>query len=76
MPSTVTSTSLLTRLSVDQLTAQLSAKQFSYCKVTPDVEQIFIGHKRAKEALEFGLSMDALGFNIFAIGEHGTGRQT
>ncbi len=76
MPSTLTSTSLVTRLSAEQLTAQLSAQQFSYCKVTPDVEQIFIGHTRAKEALEFGLSMDALGFNIFAMGEHGTGRQT
>ena len=76
MPSTVTSTSSVTRLPVEQLTAQLSAKQFSYCEVTPDVEQIFIGHIRAKEALEFGLSMDALGFNIFAMGEHGTGRQT
>jgi len=76
MPSTLTSTPLVTRLSVEQLTAQLSAKQFSYCKVTPDVEQIFIGHTRAKEALEFGLSMDAQGFNIFAMGEHGTGRQT
>ena len=76
MPSTVTSTSSVTRLPVEQLTAQLSAKQFSYCEVTPDVEQIFIGHTRAKEALEFGLSMDALGFNIFAMGEHGTGRQT
>jgi lon-related putative ATP-dependent protease len=76
MPSTVTSTSSVTRLPVEQLTAQLSAEQFSYCEVTPDVEQIFIGHTRAKEALEFGLSMDALGFNIFAMGEHGTGRQT
>jgi lon-related putative ATP-dependent protease len=76
MPSSVTSTSKATRLSVEQLTAQLSAKQFSYCEVTPDVEQIFIGHTRAKEALEFGLSMNAIGFNIFAMGEHGTGRQT
>jgi lon-related putative ATP-dependent protease len=76
MPSSVTATSSATRLSVEQLTAQLSAKQFSYSEVTPDVEQIFIGHARAKEALEFGLSMDTLGFNIFAMGEHGTGRQT
>jgi lon-related putative ATP-dependent protease len=76
MPSSVTSTSSVTRLLVEQLTAQLSAEQFSYSAVTPDVEQIFIGHARAKEALEFGLSMDALGFNIFAMGEHGTGRQT
>jgi len=76
MPSSVKSTSKTTRLLVEQLTAQLSAEQFSYSEVTPDVEQIFIGHERAKEALEFGLSMGAPGFNIFAMGEHGTGRQT
>jgi len=76
MPSSVTLTSKATRLSVEQLTAQLTAEQFSYSEVTPDVEQIFIGHARAKEALEFGLSMGAPGFNIFAMGEHGTGRQT
>jgi lon-related putative ATP-dependent protease len=76
MPSSVKSTSKTTRLQVEQLTAQLSAEQFSYSEVTPDVEQIFIGHERAKEALEFGLSMGAPGFNIFAMGEHGTGRQT
>ena len=76
MPSKVIPTSLVTRLAVEQLTAQLSADQFSYSEVTPDVEQIFIGHSRAKEALEFGLSMQAPGFNIFAMGEHGTGRQT
>jgi lon-related putative ATP-dependent protease len=76
MTSSVSLTTSATRLSVEQLTAQLSAKQFSYSEITPDVEQIFIGHARAKEALEFGLSMNALGFNIFAMGEHGTGRQT
>jgi lon-related putative ATP-dependent protease len=76
MPSSVTLTSKSTQLSVEQLTAQLSAEQFSYSEVTPDVEQIFIGHARAKEALEFGLSMGSPGFNIFAMGEHGTGRQT
>jgi len=51
MPSSVTSTSSATRLSVEQLSAQLSAEQFSHSEVTPDVEQIFIGHARAKEAL-------------------------
>jgi lon-related putative ATP-dependent protease len=76
MPSSVKLTSSVTRLPVEKLTAQLSAEQFSYAEVTPDVEQIIIGHARAKEALEFGLSMEAPGFNVFAMGEHGTGRQT
>jgi lon-related putative ATP-dependent protease len=39
-------------------------------------EQVFLGHHRAKEALDFGLSMAAPGFNVYAMGEHGTGRQT
>ncbi|TWX56283.1 ATP-binding protein [Colwellia hornerae] len=76
MPSSVKSTSSITCLPVEKLTAQLSAEQFSFAEVTPDVEQIIIGHARAKEALEFGLSMEAPGFNVFAMGEHGTGRQT
>lgn len=76
MPSSIKLTSSITRLPVEKLTAQLSAEQFSYAEVTPDVEQIIIGHARAKEALEFGLSMEAPGFNVFAMGEHGTGRQT
>jgi lon-related putative ATP-dependent protease len=76
MPSSVKLTSSVTRLPVEKLTAQLSAEQFSYAEVTPDVEQIIIGHARAKEALEFGLSMESPGFNVFAMGEHGTGRQT
>ncbi|MBA6362922.1 AAA family ATPase, partial [Colwellia sp. BRX8-8] len=76
MPSSVKLTSSITRLPVEKLTAQLSAEQFSNAEVTPDVEQIIIGHARAKEALEFGLSMEAPGFNVFAMGEHGTGRQT
>lgn len=75
-----------TRLDVTSLTSHLSAELFS-----PDSKalnnnavnngdgsssQAFVGHERAKEALDFGLSMTAIGFNVFALGEHGTGRQT
>ncbi|MEW6983353.1 AAA family ATPase [Colwelliaceae bacterium 6471] len=62
------------RLTSTQLTSNLTEKLFS--KTTPDIEQAFVGHERAKEALDFGLSMDAVGFNVYAMGEHGTGRQT
>jgi lon-related putative ATP-dependent protease len=70
-----------TRLGVDDLTSPLSASLFSnnIKSVSKDNEfgaQGFVGHERAKEALEFGLSMSAIGFNVFAMGEHGTGRQT
>lgn len=65
-----------TRLKATQLTSNLSETLFSVDKTEIDLQQAFVGHERAKEALEFGLSMSAQGFNVFAMGEHGTGRQT
>ena len=62
------------RLEPSQLTSKLSVNLFSQYK--PNKEQTFVGHERAKEALAFGLSMDAIGFNVYAMGDHGTGRQT
>lgn len=59
-----------------QLTAQLSETLFTQPQYIEKIEQPFVGHERAKEALEFGLAMNAVGFNVFAMGEHGTGRQT
>lgn len=64
------------RLKPCQLTAELTVEQFANTFTSEDNEQVFIGHERAKEALKFGLSMDAQGFNVYAMGEHGTGRQT
>ena len=70
-----------TRLGADDLTSPLSPSLFSNDKKLASKDndvatQNFVGHERAKEALEFGLSMSATGFNVFALGEHGTGRQT
>jgi lon-related putative ATP-dependent protease len=70
-----------TRLDVGSLTSPLSASLFSNDNIPSKYQQsngkqTFVGHERAKEALEFGLSMSAIGFNVFAMGEHGTGRQT
>ncbi|MBA6342061.1 AAA family ATPase [Colwellia sp. MB02u-10] len=72
----MTNVSTNTRLKPCQLTADLTVKQFANATSTSEIEQVFIGHERAKEALTFGLSMDAPGFNVYAMGEHGTGRQT
>lgn len=41
----------------------------------PDVKET-IGQERALHALDFGLSLDSTGFNIFILGEHGTGKMT
>lgn len=50
------------------------------CVAQPDadspVDLRVIGHERARAALEFGLSMSIPGFNIFAVGDTGTGRRT
>lgn len=35
-----------------------------------------IGQERALQALDFGLSLESTGFNIFILGEHGTGKMT
>jgi lon-related putative ATP-dependent protease len=72
----MTNMTATTRLTPPQLTADLSAQQFSKSAASADIEQVFIGHERAKEALTFGLAMQAPGFNVYAMGEHGTGRQT
>ncbi|MGB1197648.1 MAG: Lon protease family protein [Thalassotalea sp.] len=64
------------RLNPEELTANLAINLFSQIEDSENVEQIFIGHERAKEALDFGLSMESPGFNVYAMGEHGTGRQT
>ena len=72
MPQTAQKNSL----SIDQLSASIPATIFDSINKTSVDDQTFIGHDRAKEALEFGLSMPAVGFNVFAMGEHGTGRQT
>ena len=34
------------------------------------------GHERAREAIEFGLSIDDPGYNVFVVGEDRSGRMT
>lgn len=72
----MTSSAVNCLIKPSQLTAKLSEAMFSQTSDEAIEKQPFVGHERAKEALEFGLSMDAIGFNVFAMGEHGTGRQT
>lgn len=64
-------------LSAQQLrtVVDLSALNFH---TTDDLmgEASFLGQPRAKEALEFGIGMNANGYNLFVMGDSGTGRQT
>lgn len=41
----------------------------------PDLKET-IGQERALHSLDFGLSLESAGFNIFILGEHGTGKMT
>ena len=72
----MTQSSVQCQLNPAELTADLSQQLISQCPTEQIDHLSFIGHERAKEALDFGLSMSAVGFNIFAMGDHGTGRQT
>jgi lon-related putative ATP-dependent protease len=71
-----TTPALQCKLTSSQLSSTLSSALFSQKQHVSEIAQTFVGHDRAKEALDFGLSMTAVGFNVFAMGEHGTGRQT
>ena len=47
--------------------------KFNTTAELPDVVEI-IGQDRALRAIDFGLTLDNKGFNIFALGEAGTGK--
>lgn len=48
------------------------------CSSTEEVECLtgFIGQDRAVKAMDFGLSVDSKGYNIFVVGNSGSGRTT
>jgi hypothetical protein len=49
--------------------------KFNTTAELPDVIEI-IGQDRALRAIDFGLNLDSKGFNIFILGENGTGKLT
>ena len=49
--------------------------KFNTTAELPDVIEI-IGQARALRAIDFGLNLDSKGFNIFILGENGTGKLT
>ena len=58
-----------------QLSANISVEALpftSFAELTPTRE--FLGQERAKSALAFGLDMQRLGYNLFVMGNTGTGR--
>ncbi|MCF5243908.1 Lon protease family protein [Pseudomonas syringae] len=63
------------RLAPNALTRPFSAEQFSFA-TTHELEPFrgVLGQERAVEALQFGVAMPRPGYNVFVMGEPGTGR--
>ena len=63
------------RLAPDALTRPFSPEQFNF-STTDDLEPFrgVLGQARAVEALQFGVAMPRPGYNVFVMGEPGTGR--
>ncbi|MCX8022958.1 MAG: AAA family ATPase [Syntrophorhabdaceae bacterium] len=68
---------MIVKLTPDEIYKKCDPFIFSH-ETTDTMEEFTgtIGQKRALQALEFGLNMNTTGFNIFAIGETGTGRMS
>ncbi|MGI5892412.1 MAG: Lon protease family protein [Bacillota bacterium] len=53
-------------------------EELDFCNTSLDVPPLVgvIGQERAVRSMQFGLSMDSLGYNIFVVGPSGTGKST
>ncbi|GGY40648.1 ATP-dependent protease [Bacterioplanes sanyensis] len=65
-----------TRLSSDQLTHQLDSNRLPASTAELDAFQGVLGQERAVNAIQFGVAMKRPGYNIFVMGETGTGRSS
>ncbi|ALS97957.1 Lon protease family protein [Lacimicrobium alkaliphilum] len=66
-----------TELTHQQLTAKPSRQRINQAlKDDRALSSSFIGQNRAREALNFGLGIDARGYNLYVMGEAATGRFT
>lgn len=64
-------------LSASQLTAKPSRRIINHALQDSGVlTATFLGQERAREALAFGLGIDARGYNLYVMGEQATGRYT
>lgn len=68
---------MTTKIASTQLCARVDLSYLDF-ETTADLEGAsgFLGQPRAKEALEFGINMQASGYNLYVMGETGTGRQS
>ena len=62
-------------LKIEQLSAKISVDELPFSSISelqPSSE--FLGQERAKKALAFGLDTERSGYNLFVMGNSGTGR--
>lgn len=66
-----------TPLRPDQLRRRTDLAQFNFATTAELAHsEAIIGQDRAIEALQFGLDMDHVGYNLYALGPDGTGKHT
>ena len=68
---------MITRLSPEELYKRCDPDLFLF-NTTDEITDFkgTIGQEKALRAMDFGLTMDSKGFNIFALGESGTGKMS
>ena len=68
---------VITKLGPEDLYKKCDPDSFNFTRTDAISEfSRTIGQEKALSALDFGLTMDSKGFNIFAIGESGTGKMS
>ncbi|HOW54536.1 MAG TPA: ATP-binding protein [Syntrophorhabdaceae bacterium] len=68
---------MITKLGPEELFKKCDPGTFAFSRTDTVVEfPRTIGQEKALKSLDFGLGMDSAGFNIFAIGESGTGKMS
>ena len=68
---------MLKKVSTDELYFRCEPSDFPF-KTTDEIQPLeeTIGQARALRALDFGLGIESHGFNIYILGESGTGKMT
>lgn len=68
---------MLRKVLVDELCHRCDPSEFPF-NTTDEIQPLkeTIGQKRALRSLDFGLGMESYGFNIYILGESGTGKMT
>ncbi|MDD2554042.1 MAG: AAA family ATPase [Desulfotomaculaceae bacterium] len=66
------------RVAFEKLKRVCRDEELDFCKTTADLRPLdgFIGQERAVRAMQFGLAMNAPGYNISVVGPPGTGKST